>query len=413
MPVPLLIISDSPTSGTGLGRITRDLATRIATRLPEFRVATLGYGGISSSQLPFHQYYIEGMENWVIPTLPDIWQDFAGADTSGAIMTIWDASRLLWFARPENCELPRLRKFLESKSFRKWGYFPIDATGPHDKLTSVLAHIIAGYDRILAYSDWAEDILRRTLVGPDVDKLSSLPHGLDASVFYPRPRQAARQGFGERIGAKERNGSWLTIPHDTLMVGIIATNQVRKDFGLGIETVAEVAKQRKVFLWIHTDELERHWSIPALLNDFGLLNKTVVTTFPLSDEHMALAYSACDVTLGIGNGEGYGFPIFESLACGTPCIHGNYGGAPEHMPWEMTVSALTFRLEGPYNCQRAVYTPSKWAQRVLSLYGRRTELPDHLDWNVLWKEWEIWFREGLNAESMDGRAVVEEPAREA
>jgi len=53
------------------------------------------------------------------------------------------------------------------------------------------------------------------------------------------------------------------------MVGIVATNQARKDFGLGIQAVSELARERKVILWIHTDELERHWSIPALVHDYG------------------------------------------------------------------------------------------------------------------------------------------------
>lgn len=406
MPTPILFLSDAATAGTGLSRITRDLATRVATHMPDmFRVASLGYGGISSARLPFHQYYIEGMENWVIPTLPDIWKDFAG-DEKGVVMSIWDASRMLWFARPETCEMPHLRKFLESKPFQKWGYFPIDATGPHDTLTGVLAHTIDGYDRILCYTEWAEEIVRKTLPN-SWGKIDNRPHGLDSSVFYPRPRKAARHGFGERIGAKNRDGSWLTIPDDALMVGIVATNQVRKDFGLGIATVAELCRSRKVVLWIHTDELERHWSIPALLRDFGLLTNTVVTTIPLTDDQMAFCYSACDVTLGIGNGEGWGYCLTESLACGTPVIHGNYGGGTDFVPPAFLVEPLTYRIEGPYCCVRGVYTPQNWAQKALAVSGKRTTLPTGLDWSSLWPRWESWFREGLNAASLDDREKPE------
>jgi len=163
MPTPLLIISDAPTAGTGLGRITRDLASRIAANLQdEFRVGTFGYGGSYSRALNFPQYLVESMENWNLPTLPEVWQDFAGEE-KGIVLTIWDASRLLWFARPENCPNPILRGFLQNAPFQRWGYFPIDATGPHGKLTGILKHTIEAYDRVLAYSKWAANILEETL----------------------------------------------------------------------------------------------------------------------------------------------------------------------------------------------------------------------------------------------------------
>ena len=45
MPTPLLILSDAPTAGTGLGRITRDIAKRIRADLSDvFEVATLDTG---------------------------------------------------------------------------------------------------------------------------------------------------------------------------------------------------------------------------------------------------------------------------------------------------------------------------------------------------------------------------------
>lgn len=408
MPIPLLFLSDSVTAGTGLSRITCDIAVRVAEHMPEFRVGTAGYGGPFKRSLGFPQYQIE-MRDWMVLNLPELWRDFSG-DQHGILFLIWDSSRALWLSRPENCAAPHLRKFLETKPFDLWTYTPLDATGPNNRLTSVLKHTLEGFHRVLAYTKWSEAILRRTLEGPTLDGLTNLPHGLDSSVFYQRPRQAARQGFGERIGARERNGAPLTIPDDALMIGIVATNQIRKDWGLGIAAVAEVARKRKIVLWAHTDELERHWSLPALLNDFGLLNNTVVTTIPLSDEQMAFCYSAADCTLGIGNGEGWGLPLSESLACGTPVVHGNYGGGTDFVPPEFLIEPLAYRLEGLYNCRRAVYTPEKWAQKIMAVAGKRTALPKHLDWNNLWPRWESWFREGLNAASVDDRAVITEPA---
>ena len=92
---PLLIISDAPSCPSGLGRICRDLATRIATNLEDvYEVSTLGYGGPGNGHLPFFQHVIEGMHEWFIPTLLDVWNDFAG-DRQGVVMFIWDPSRVL------------------------------------------------------------------------------------------------------------------------------------------------------------------------------------------------------------------------------------------------------------------------------------------------------------------------------
>lgn len=395
MPIPLLIISDAPTSGTGLGRITKDLATRIHANLSDiYRVGTLGYGGPFSRSLGFPQYSID-MKDWVILNLPEVWEDFAGEE-KGIVMTIWDASRLGWFSRPEMCEDPRLKKLLNNPPFERWGYFPIDATGPNDKLTVVLKYIIQGYDRVLAYSQWAEDILRRTLTDPDEFGLTNMPHGIDGSVFFPRNRSGARHGFGERINARTQKGKFLSVPDDSLMIGIVATNQTRKDYGTGVAAAAEMRKHRNVLLWMHSDELERHWSLPALINDYGFtFDQAVVTMAEMTDEQMSWCLSACDLTFGVGLGEGFGYPIFESLFCGTPVIHGNYGGAPEHMMGGL-VKPYTTRLEGVYSCVRPVYRVEDWVDAIKEIpRGARSTRPGHLEWESLWPRWEEWFRKGI------------------
>jgi hypothetical protein len=112
---PLLIISDAPTAGSGLGRITADLASRIAATLSDvYRVACLGYGGINSRQLPYHYYAAEGMNDWILPTLPEIWDDWAGKE-KGIILFISDPARLAWFSRPEMSE--ELKKYPSLKQF--------------------------------------------------------------------------------------------------------------------------------------------------------------------------------------------------------------------------------------------------------------------------------------------------------
>lgn len=395
MPNPLLILSDAPTSGTGLGRITRDLATRIAQNMPEtFRVATVGYGGVVSRHLPFHQYILEGTKDFVCTTLPEIWEDFAGNE-KGVLLSIWDLSRLAWLSEPKTqCENARLRNFLMEKPFQKWGYFPVDAEGPHQRLTYPLMQAITGFDRVLAYGQWAAGILDRTADKPE-GTTQYLPHGIDSSIFYERNRPLCRKMFISFTQACHLMGNLSErVKADETLIGIVGTNQARKDWALGIEAVAILARTHKVRLWVKTDVLERHWSIPALLVDYGLVDNTMISLGDMKDDQMAQAYSACDVVLGIAP-EGFGYIHVESTACGTPCIVGSYAGGAELVPKEMHVYPESYRYEGVWSSRRPVFDAHNWADAMGRWIGKRTTLYPQYDWATLWPRWEQWLKEGV------------------
>ena len=398
MSTPLLIISDSPSCTSGLGRITRELANRLHEHCSDvFRVGVLGYGGAGSRHLAYPQYQVSNLEDWVLSELPIVWEDFAGGE-QGIIFTIWDASRLEWLVDPKACPDPKLARWLATADrFKRWMYLPLDATGVGGRLPHGFERTIAAFDRVVCYSKWAEEVVRNTLPPFVCDRLglTSLPHGIDTSQFQPKDKAEARR----RLTA-----AGFKLDENSFLVGVVATNQARKDFGLAFATCAELMKQGlNVRMWIHTDRLKHYWDLAALAQDFGLQGKGIITTENLTDEQMSQMYSACDVTLGIGLGEGFGFPIFESLACGTPCIHGKYGGAAEWLEPELAIPVTAYRVEGAFNCQRPVFSAAMWKECV----NRMREHPEwdwylheELDWTTLWPRWESWFREGVNREGV-------------
>jgi len=401
---PLLIIGDAPSAPTGLGRITAEVASRAHQHLGDaYRVAALGYGGPGSRRFGFQPYVIEGLTDWVIPTLPEVWQDFAGNE-KGIVLAIWDPSRLTWFSRPETellKEREALRRWLFNAPFERWLYCPLDATGPDGKLSFPLKQTLLGFDRILAYGQWGQGVIEQTLGQDESAKrhLDSLPHGIDTEVFFESDRQLCRRLFARITGAQTMTGACSPIAGDEILIGIVATNQARKDWALGIETAAILGKDRKVRLWIHTDKAEHHWSIPALLIDYGLVDRALISLGYLSDEKMAEAYSACDATLGIGAGEGWGFPLAESLACGTPVIHGNYAGGRDIVPPEMRVEPVAYRMEGLYSSVRPVFQAQDWATRVLQFIGKRATLDPQFAWSNLWPRWQKWLLDGMGGGS--------------
>jgi glycosyltransferase involved in cell wall biosynthesis len=402
MSTPLLFISDSISAQTGLARITRDISTRVHEHLGDvFRVGTAGYGAAGSRKFPFPQYTL-AMDGWICPNLPEIWEDFAG-DESGIVCCVWDASRLQWFSRPETCQdlvkYPDLQKFLTNPPFKKFIYAPVDASGPNDRLTYPLAQALLGFDKILAYGEFGEGVIRRTLGDDESEKreLTSLPHGIDAEVFYPRDHKKAKSFFFSLTGAATLRGEKKPLEKDEDLIGCVCTNQSRKDIALLIEAVAILSRKDKVRLWLHTDSLERCWSIPALLLDYGLFDRTVISSGHLPDNILAQAYSACDITIAPG-AEGFGFPIAESLACGIPVICGGYAGGADIAPAIMQVAPVAYRYESIWSCKRPVYQAKDWADAVSEWLGQRYDysvLPPQLEWKSNWINWENWFREGL------------------
>ena len=350
--------------------------------LPEFRVATLGRGGYGSAKLPFAQYNFPEAHQWGEGHIERVWKEFSRGKM-GIIMTIWDPSRLLWFSQPSQAMGDGLYKFLIGGTFLKWGYFPVDGTGVSDKLTQMSAATIMGYNRVLAYTAWGAGVIERT-IGRPVDWI---PHGFDGEKFQPRDKKASRMMMG--------------VADDEILIGMNATNQARKDWGIAFAAVAALQAKRKVKFWIHTDVLERHWSLNALAADFGV-SPTVTLCGSKTDVELSYHYAACDLTI-LPSSEGYGFPLVESMACGVPVIHGNYGGGAELIPRESWLVAPTsFHLETLQNVLRPVWEPNDWVaaiERVLEDKPSAEECraaTDHLQWcNLFPSAWKRWFLEGL------------------
>src|ERR1035438_4103777 len=120
-----MILSDAPSSLSGLGRICRELSHRIVANLSDrFRLATLGYGGVGSTDLPWQQYSICGdpaSRGWFVPELSLAWIEWARGER-GVVMTIWDASRMAWLTDPDACPGPQIRAWLSQRPFDLWGY---------------------------------------------------------------------------------------------------------------------------------------------------------------------------------------------------------------------------------------------------------------------------------------------------
>jgi glycosyltransferase involved in cell wall biosynthesis len=387
-----MLLSDSPSGHTGLGRITRDLALRIHEHMSDvFEVATYGYGTPPSSDLPFKQYSMRA-KDLVPDNLPYCWLDFAGKE-KGILFAAWNVSWLGWLSDTPRFARGELAEFLSTNPFKRWAYLPIDADVRPGRLALNLAEATSGFDRVLHYTKFGKSITDQALmdVGHPLRDSEYLPHGIDRTVFYKRDRDEARATLFERVTGGERN----PIKNDVVLVGVCATNNFRKDWALAFETCEQLVKDGvNVCLWIHIDHQRSNWDLIALIREFNMAERVLFSTKALSDEDMAWSYSACDVTLGIAP-EGYGYSPLEAISCGIPTVVGDYAASGEFFPEWFKVKPKAFCYSGFFNARRPVYDPTEFANAVQASIGATVSLPEYLDWVNLWPRWSKWLLDGV------------------
>lgn len=370
---PVLILSDSPLGPSGLGRIAREIAER-AVHIPEIEIGFAGLGGTTSKHLPYPFYPLTRLPNYSLPDLPQVWRDFAG-DRKGAIFTIWNHTWLHWLTEPKANPPGELRDFVAQKPFDLWGYIPVDATRADGTLPR--GDILARFDRLLAYTAFGQEAIGRTTQRP----VPHMPHGLDTSIFFPRDPQTSRKSFG----LPEVSGP---------LIGVVATNSERKDWGLAFEVAAEIPD---CLLWAHTDRThgpEAFWNLPELAQINGVKN-VIITTCHYLDHRMAEMYSACDCTLGIGN-EGWGLPLSESLACGTPVVTMDWAGQTEFVPQSMRVRPQGYLQFGYAGLVRPIHEHWHWVANLKAAKKSEMSLLDpQFEWRNCWPRWEAWLKEGI------------------
>lgn len=294
--------SNAPFAATGYGNQTKLFTRRIMDLGHE--VTMSAFYGLEGGILEWNGMRIlpRGGEPYGGDVLPRHY-GMVGADIA---ITLIDA----WVYHPE-----------------QWGnvrwtpWFPVDM---EPAPPAVLRPVAQAFDRIV-YSKFAVKMMNDAGL-----EVHYVPHGIDTNVYRPYSQTESRETYH--------------FPRDKFVVGIVGANKglpSRKAWPEMLTAFAEFhRKHTDTMLYLHTNPTQGNGGVNIfeMCEQLGLeIGTDILISDPytatviggISDNQMAVLYSAFDVHLLASSGEGFGIPIVEAQACGCPVIVGDWTSMPE------------------------------------------------------------------------------------
>lgn len=251
--------------------------------------------------------------------------------------------------------------YQETSPFRKyfnWVLMPTVDSAPQQ--TDWL-YTFCNADMVVPYTQWAQHILRSAC--GDKIKMYDQPAlaGVNSNEFYPIENKDTHKEntFGKK---------------DLLITGMVVRNQRRKliaDMLLaykkylnGLLLSGHTEIYNRSYLYLHTTYPEENgWNIPALLLEFGMMDKTYFTyackkckyilaskfqnpiikcpkcndmscvfpnpSSPIDTNNLNNVYNLFDFFIQYAICEGFGFPQIEAASCGIPIASVDYSAMSE------------------------------------------------------------------------------------
>ena len=191
----------------------------------------------------------------------------------------------------------------------------------------------AGVGQLIAMSRFGYDNFARAGFDPVY-----VPHGIRLDTFVlPQDREETRErlGFGDNfvIGANMANNDAIRKALPEVMLAFAKFLKDRPDSLLALHTcVHQEGGQDLEFLAEHAGITDR----------CKVADQYSYTSGLITDDDMAQWYGAVDVLCSTSYAEGFGLPIIEAQACGTPVITTRSSSMTELNPHGIEVDGIPF-----------------------------------------------------------------------
>ena len=165
-------------------------------------------------------------------------------------------------------------------------------------------------DRVIAVSAHVKRRLVEVL-GLRKDAVDVIHEGVDLEIFSPGSKTEARKMLGLEPEAK--------------VVLHLAGDEPRKNLRGALLAFTQLKDTRALFVHLGETSIQTH----RLINTLKLHDRVRLIKGPVSDEDLVKHYRAADIFLYPSFEEGFGLPVLEAMACGTPVLCADSSSLPE------------------------------------------------------------------------------------
>jgi len=189
---------------------------------------------------------------------------------------------------------------------------------------------------IFATSHWGQKIMVES--GLDESRIFVIPEGVDGKFYHPYDRPVAKPGSKTKflmVGKYEEKKGYA----EAFEALKIAANQ-----GADVELLTKSD-------WVNGTDSALHPRFIQMLQQYRDQFPIVVYTGNVSRQQMRMLYYSADYFLYPSRCEGWGLPLIEAIACGTPCISTKFGGHSEYLgflPDDAIIRTTLRTVDCPY-----------------------------------------------------------------
>lgn len=182
---------------------------------------------------------------------------------------------------------------------------------------TLLPYILSKADKIIAVSRSTENDVKK-FYPQHAEKVKVIYEGVE-SRFYPRSQREIEKVLEKyKIHFKYFFSLGTLEPRKNIVRLIEAFIQLKQEGDVGHKLVITGRKG-----WLYKEILERIQKSP--------FSQDIVFTDFVDDEDLPFLYSGAEMFLYPSLYEGFGLPVLEAMACGTPVITSNLSSLPEVM----------------------------------------------------------------------------------